>query len=49
MFDAGEPARALHAQLLQVYNAVQGADVAPASQLVAQADALLKEAGAAGR
>jgi hypothetical protein len=41
---ADERARALHAQLLQVYGAVQGADTAPSSALVQQAEALMKDA-----
>ena len=49
VFDAGERARPLHQQLLQLYTAVQAADVAPTSQLAAQAEALLKEADAVGR
>ena len=48
LFDLGEPARPLHGQLLQLYSAVQGADVAPTSQAVAQSEALLKEADAIG-
>jgi hypothetical protein len=51
LFDLGpsnERARALHGQLLQIYSAVQGADVAPSSQLVQQAEELLKEAGTVG-
>jgi photosystem II stability/assembly factor-like uncharacterized protein len=51
LFDLGpsnERARVLHGQLLQIYGAVQGADVAPASQLVQQAEELLKEAGNVG-
>jgi hypothetical protein len=39
-----EQARALHAQLLQVYGAIQGADAAPTAALVRQAEELLKEA-----
>jgi photosystem II stability/assembly factor-like uncharacterized protein len=49
LFDLGpanERGRALHGQLLQIYSAVQGADVAPTSQLVQQAEELLKEAEA---
>jgi hypothetical protein len=48
LFDLGEPARPLHGQLLQLYSAVQGADVAPTSQAIAQSEALLKEADAIG-
>jgi photosystem II stability/assembly factor-like uncharacterized protein len=40
---ANDRARALHGQLLQVYNALQGADVAPASQVVRQVEELLAE------
>jgi hypothetical protein len=40
---SNDRARLLYAQLLQIYNAVQGADVAPASQVVRQAEELLKE------
>jgi hypothetical protein len=44
-----EGARALHGQLLQLYNAVQGADAAPPSQVVRQVDELLKESDAVSR
>jgi hypothetical protein len=49
LFDEGERARPLHGQLLQLYNVVQGADVAPTTQVVAQAEALLKEADGVSR
>jgi photosystem II stability/assembly factor-like uncharacterized protein len=52
MFDASpgsERARTLHAQLLQIYNAIQGADAAPAAAALRQADELIREAEAAGR
>ena len=49
LFDLGDRARPLHGQLLQLYAVVQGADVAPASQVVEQAEQLLKEADAIGR
>jgi hypothetical protein len=52
LFDLGatnDRARSLHQRLLQVYNAIQGADVAPSSPLVRQADELLKEAESVGR
>jgi photosystem II stability/assembly factor-like uncharacterized protein len=39
-----ERARTLHGQMLQVYNALQSADVAPTTQALRQADELLKEA-----
>jgi hypothetical protein len=39
-----ERARTLHGQLLQIYNALQGADVAPAVQVMRQAEELLKDA-----
>ena len=48
VFDAGERARPLHGQLLQVYGAIQGADVAPSSHLVEQAEQLMKEADGLG-
>jgi hypothetical protein len=51
LFDLGATsnrARSLHQQLLQVYNAVQGADVAPSSALVREAGELLKEAESVG-
>jgi photosystem II stability/assembly factor-like uncharacterized protein len=47
-FDAGDGGRTLHAQLLQVYAAAQGADAAPTSQVVEQAEQLIKEAEALG-
>ena len=46
LFDAAgssDRARALHGQLLQIYAAIQGADVAPALPLVRQAEELLQE------
>jgi hypothetical protein len=49
LFHLGDRARPLHGSLLQLYNIVQGADVAPASQVVDQAEQLLKEADAIGR
>jgi photosystem II stability/assembly factor-like uncharacterized protein len=51
LFDLGatnERARSLHQQLLQIYNAVQGADVAPSSALVQQAAEALKAAESVG-
>jgi photosystem II stability/assembly factor-like uncharacterized protein len=42
-FDLGESGRVVHGQLLQLYAAVQGADVAPTSQLVEQAEQVMKE------
>lgn len=42
-------ARALQGQLLQIYNVVQGADDAPTTQTVRQAEELIKEAEAVGR
>jgi photosystem II stability/assembly factor-like uncharacterized protein len=51
LFDLGaanDRARALHSQLLQIYNTLQGADVAPASQVVRQAEELLKETESLG-
>ena len=47
LFDLGaanERARTLHGQLLQIFNVLQGADAAPASQVVRQVEELLKEA-----
>jgi hypothetical protein len=52
LFDLGasnERARSLHGQLLQIYNAIQGADVAPSLSVVRQAEELLKEAESIGR
>ena len=46
LFDAAgssDRARTLHGQLLQIYAAIQGADVAPALPLVRQAEELLQE------
>jgi hypothetical protein len=40
---ASAHARTLHGQLLQVYNAIQGADVAPPAALVKRAEELLQE------
>jgi hypothetical protein len=45
---SNERARTLHTQLLQIYAAVQGADVIPSSQLVRQAEEILKEAETIG-
>ena len=42
-FDLGDRGRSLHGQLLQLYSAVQAADTAPTSQLVEQANQLIKE------
>ena len=47
-FDLGNRGRSLHGQLLQLYSAVQGADAAPSSAVVRQADELMKEAEALG-
>jgi photosystem II stability/assembly factor-like uncharacterized protein len=49
LFDLGEPARPLYAQVLQLYTAVQAADVGPTPQQAAEADQLLKEAETIGR
>jgi photosystem II stability/assembly factor-like uncharacterized protein len=46
MFDLAQVnprARDMHGQLLQLYNALQGADVAPTTQLMRQVEELLKE------
>jgi photosystem II stability/assembly factor-like uncharacterized protein len=48
-FDLGEASRTLHGQLLQLYAAVQAADVAPTSHQMTQAEQLLTEVEASGR
>jgi photosystem II stability/assembly factor-like uncharacterized protein len=46
--EALERARELHHQLTEIYNVIQGADVAPSTQAVRQAEELLQKAEALG-
>jgi photosystem II stability/assembly factor-like uncharacterized protein len=49
MFRSNERARDVHRQLLQVYDVLQDADVAPTSAAVRQVEEILKEAEALGQ
>jgi hypothetical protein len=46
--EALERARELHHQLTEIYNVIQGADVAPSTQAVRQAEELMQAAEALG-